>query len=62
VPPVGVADTGDLQVPAHRVGIREAMELAMAAASVVIHQLETTGTASVVQIAELATQAASAGS
>jgi len=38
--------------------IREAMELAMAAASVVIHQLGTTGTASVVQIAELATHAA----
>ena len=34
-------------------GLREAMELAMAAASVVIHQLGTTGTASVAQIAEL---------
>ncbi len=34
-------------------GIREAMELAMAAASVVIHELGTTGTASVGQIAEL---------
>jgi rfaE bifunctional protein kinase chain/domain len=33
--------------------LREAMELAMAAASLVIHQLGTTGTASVVQIAEL---------
>jgi rfaE bifunctional protein kinase chain/domain len=33
--------------------ICEAMELAMAAASVVIHQLGTTGTASVAQIAEL---------
>ncbi len=39
-------------------GIREAMELAMAAASVVIHQLGTTGTASVAQIAELEAQAA----
>jgi rfaE bifunctional protein kinase chain/domain len=38
--------------------IREAMELAMAAASVVIHQLGTTGTASVAQIAELTAQAA----
>jgi rfaE bifunctional protein kinase chain/domain len=36
-------------------GLREAMELAMAAASVVIHQLGTTGTASVAQINELAT-------
>jgi bifunctional ADP-heptose synthase (sugar kinase/adenylyltransferase) len=33
--------------------LREAMELAMAAASIVIHQLGTTGTASVRQIAEL---------
>jgi bifunctional ADP-heptose synthase (sugar kinase/adenylyltransferase) len=33
--------------------IREAMELAKAAASVVIHQLGTTGTASIAQIAEL---------
>ena len=33
--------------------LREAMELAMAAASLVIHQLGTTGTASVQQIAEL---------
>lgn len=33
--------------------LREAMELAMAAASVVIHQLGTTGTASVVQIRQL---------
>ena len=32
---------------------REAMELAMAAASLVIHQLGTTGTASVAQIARL---------
>ena len=31
-------------------GIREAMELAMAAASLVIHQLGTTGTASVAQL------------
>jgi len=31
---------------------REAMELAMAAASLVIHQLGTTGTASVAQIAD----------
>jgi rfaE bifunctional protein kinase chain/domain len=37
--------------------IREAMELAMAAASVVIHQLGTTGTASVAQIDRLATEA-----
>ncbi len=35
--------------------LREAMELAMAAASIVIHQLGTTGTASVSQIAELHT-------
>lgn len=35
--------------------LREAMELAMAAASIVIHQLGTTGTASVSQLAELAT-------
>jgi bifunctional ADP-heptose synthase (sugar kinase/adenylyltransferase) len=34
-------------------GLREAMQLAMAAASLVIHQLGTTGTASVLQIAEL---------
>jgi bifunctional ADP-heptose synthase (sugar kinase/adenylyltransferase) len=34
--------------------LREAMELAMAAASVVIHQLGTTGTASVAQVRELA--------
>ena len=33
--------------------VREAMELAMAAASLVIHQLGTTGTASVAQIAGL---------
>jgi len=33
--------------------LREAMELAMAAASLVIHQLGTTGTASVTQIAQL---------
>jgi rfaE bifunctional protein kinase chain/domain len=33
--------------------LREAMELAMAAASIVIHQLGTTGTASVGQIADL---------
>ena len=42
--------------------IREAMELAKAAASVVIHQLGTTGTATVAQIAELAAQAASTAS
>jgi len=42
--------------------VREAMELAMAAASVVIHQLGTTGTASVNQIAEVAAQAASTAS
>jgi rfaE bifunctional protein kinase chain/domain len=36
--------------------VREAMELAMAAASVVIHQLGTTGTASVSQLAGLATR------
>ncbi len=36
--------------------LHEAMELAMAAASVVIHQLGTTGTASVSQLAGLATQ------
>jgi rfaE bifunctional protein kinase chain/domain len=33
--------------------LREAMQLAMAAASLVVHQLGTTGTASVTQIAEL---------
>jgi bifunctional ADP-heptose synthase (sugar kinase/adenylyltransferase) len=33
--------------------LREAMQLAMAAASLVIHQLGTTGTASVTQIGEL---------
>jgi bifunctional ADP-heptose synthase (sugar kinase/adenylyltransferase) len=33
--------------------VREALEIAMLAASVVIHQLGTTGTASVAQIAEL---------
>ena len=33
--------------------LRQAMDLAMAAASIVIHQLGTTGTASVAQIAEL---------
>jgi len=43
-------------------GIREAMELAMAAASLVIHQLGTTGTASLAQIAELQAQAASTAS
>ena len=35
--------------------VREAMELAMAAASLVIHQIGTTGTASVAQIAGLVT-------
>jgi rfaE bifunctional protein kinase chain/domain len=35
--------------------VREAMELAMAAASVVIHQLGTTGTANISQLADLAT-------
>ncbi len=34
-------------------GLREALELAMAAASVVVHQVGTTGTASVRQIADL---------
>ena len=33
--------------------LREAMELAMAAASVVIHQLGTTGTATITQLAML---------
>jgi bifunctional ADP-heptose synthase (sugar kinase/adenylyltransferase) len=33
---------------------REAMELAMAAASIVIHQLGTTGTASISQLSDLA--------
>jgi bifunctional ADP-heptose synthase (sugar kinase/adenylyltransferase) len=37
---------------------REAMELAMAAASLVIHQLDTTGTASIRQIATLMAQRA----
>ncbi len=35
--------------------VREAMELAMAAASVVIHQLGTTGTAKVAELIGLAT-------
>jgi bifunctional ADP-heptose synthase (sugar kinase/adenylyltransferase) len=35
---------------------REAMELAMAAASLVIHQLDTTGTASIRQIGSLLAQ------
>ncbi len=38
--------------------LREAMELAMAAASIVIHQLGTTGTASVAQIGERLTDGA----
>ena len=42
--------------PGRRANLREAMELAMAAASLVIHQLGTTGTASVSQIAGLSTQ------
>ncbi len=42
--------------------LREAMELAMAAASLVIHQLGTTGTASVTQLAELLAIAGSPGS
>jgi len=33
--------------------LREAMELAMAAASIVIHQLGTTGTADVAQLREV---------
>jgi bifunctional ADP-heptose synthase (sugar kinase/adenylyltransferase) len=42
---------------AARAGLSEAMELAIAAASVVTHQVGTTRTASVAQIAALATQA-----
>jgi bifunctional ADP-heptose synthase (sugar kinase/adenylyltransferase) len=36
--------------------LREALELATAAASIVIHQLGTTGTASVAQIRDLMTE------
>ncbi len=62
--PIDIVGAGDAVTAnlaaavAARSGIREAMELAMAAASVVIHQLGTTGTASVAQIAEVAAQAA----
>jgi bifunctional ADP-heptose synthase (sugar kinase/adenylyltransferase) len=37
--------------------LREAMELAMTAASIILHQLGTTGTASVAQVKELAVPA-----
>jgi rfaE bifunctional protein kinase chain/domain len=50
----GDAVTANLAVAlASGADLREAMQLAMAAASLVIHQLGTTGTASVCQIAEL---------
>jgi rfaE bifunctional protein kinase chain/domain len=50
----GDAVTANLAVAlAAKASLREAMELAMAAASIVIHQVGTTGTASVSQLAEL---------
>jgi bifunctional ADP-heptose synthase (sugar kinase/adenylyltransferase) len=50
----GDAVTANLAVAmASGADLREAMQIAMAAASLVIHQLGTTGTASVPQIAEL---------
>ena len=50
----GDAVTANLAVAlAAEASVREAMELAMAAASIVIHQVGTTGTASVSQLAEL---------
>jgi rfaE bifunctional protein kinase chain/domain len=66
--PIDIVGAGDAVTAniaaalAAEAGIREAMELAMAAASVVIHQLGNTGTASVAQIAELVTPPASRGS
>src|SRR5262249_25305016 len=59
---VGAGDAVTANLAAARAAgadVREAMELAMAAASIVIHQLGTTGTATVAQIAELASQATS---
>jgi len=56
---VGAGDAVTANLAAALAGgasLREAMELAMAAASVVIHQLGTTGTAAVSQLAGLATQ------
>jgi len=56
---VGAGDAVTANLAAALAGgasLREAMELAMAAASVVIHQLGTTGTASVSQLAGLSTQ------
>ena len=53
---VGAGDSVTANLAAARAGgadLGEAMELAMAAASLVIHQLGTTGTASVAQIAGL---------
>jgi rfaE bifunctional protein kinase chain/domain len=61
--PIDVVGAGDAVTAnlaaalASGANLREAMELAMAAASIVIHQLGTTGTASVHQIAELLTLA-----
>jgi rfaE bifunctional protein kinase chain/domain len=53
----GDAVTANLAVAlAAGASLREALELAMAAASVVIHQVGTTGTASVSQLAELLIQ------
>jgi bifunctional ADP-heptose synthase (sugar kinase/adenylyltransferase) len=50
----GDAVTANLAVAlAAQAGLGEAMELAMAAASIVIHQVGTTGTASLPQLAEL---------
>jgi rfaE bifunctional protein kinase chain/domain len=57
--PIDIVGAGDVVTAnlaaalASGAGLREAMELAMAAASLVVHQLGTTGTASVAQIAEL---------
>ena len=59
--PIDIVGAGDavtanlaaaLAAGAHQ---REAMELAMAAASIVVHQLGTTGTASIAQLADLNT-------
>ncbi len=57
--PIDIVGAGDAVAAnlavalASEADLREAMQLAMAAASLVIHQLGTTGTASVTQIAEL---------
>ena len=57
--PIDIVGAGDAVTAnlaaalAARASLREAMELAMAAASVVVHQLGTTGTASIAQLAGL---------